>query len=131
MSTRAKYFKLFSSILSLGATFGVLWLLSQKIQAYIAGDHSSTTILHIILLAIALLILPFIFLPKAIKRKQARAEKSSPEPNETQLELKIRKVMELRGEYAPNIIQKCPKCGFENPSHTKKCFNCNFSLSGF
>jgi len=131
MSTRAKFFKLFSSILSLGATFGILWLLSQKIQDYIAGDHSPLTILYIILLAISLLILPFIFFPKRIKKKSDRANKSSTDPNEAQLELKIRKVMELKGEYSPNIIQKCPKCGFENPSHAKKCFNCMFSLSGF
>ena len=131
MSTRAGFFKLFSSFLSLGATFGILWLLSQKIQDYMAGDHSSLTILYIILLAISLLILPFIFFPKRIKKKSGRAEKSDTESNKTQLELKIRKVMDLKGEYSPNIIQKCPKCGFENPSRTKRCFNCNFSLSGF
>lgn len=131
MSSRSRIFKLFSSLLSLGITFGILWLLALKIQDYTAGDHSSTTILHISLLAISLLVLPFIFLPQAIKRRQARSKKSPKKPTEASLDLKIRKVMNLKGEYSANIIQKCPKCGFENPSHTKKCFNCNFSLSGF
>ncbi|MHA1620095.1 MAG: hypothetical protein ACTSVZ_12525, partial [Promethearchaeota archaeon] len=90
MSKISKFSKLFSSILSLGITFGILWLLSLKIQAYIAGDHSSTVILHIFLLAISLFIIPFIFLPRAIKRKHKSSEKTSKKPTDEQLELKIR-----------------------------------------
>ena len=131
MSTRARFFKLFSTILSLGTTFAILWLLSQKIQTYTAGDHSPTNILYIILLAISLFIIPFIFLPKAVKRKHGSSKKTAKKPTNAQLELKIRKVMDLTGDYSTNIINKCPKCGFENPARTKMCFNCGFSISGF
>ena len=104
MSSRAKFFKLFSSIVSLIATFGILWLLSQKIQTFVAGDHSPLNILYIALLAISLFILPFIFFPKAVRRKRTHPDRSSTEINATKLDLKIRKVMELTGDYSPNII---------------------------
>ncbi len=122
-------FQIISPIFSLILTILILLRLFYNIQIVIDHKTINSTILEILFLSLAVFIVPFIFNSKSLKKrfnKKGNRYSTNTYPN---TELKIRKLLKLNLVYTPNLVNICPKCGFENPSNAKKCFNCLNTLN--
>ncbi|UYP47859.1 hypothetical protein NEF87_004144 [Candidatus Lokiarchaeum ossiferum] len=118
-----------SSIFSLILTFVLITLLIQNVEAFSHGESSGSLIIYTLLEAIGLFFIPIIFNPRAVKKRLNRNSKSPKSKAKSDLDLRIARMVRLNPKYSPNLIVKCPKCGFDNPSKTKICFNCAFNLN--
>lgn len=121
--------RVFIPIISILITFFILYLLYENILAINEGDHSGKRYLLTVIESISLFVIPFIFNPKAVnKRINKRSEAKRPIEKEI-LELKIKKLVKLDGQYTQAIIKKCPKCSFVNTKNSKICYNCGYKLN--
>ena len=116
-------------ILSLLITFLLLYLLFENIKTINEGDNSGKRYFLTIIESIALFVIPFIFNPKAVKKRLDKKNKANIEQKKDILDLKIKKLIKLNGHYTPAIILKCPKCGFINVKKSKVCYNCSYRLN--
>ncbi|MHA1776492.1 MAG: hypothetical protein DRO88_04005 [Promethearchaeia archaeon] len=69
------------------------------------------------------------FNPQIVARRLNKFTVNIQAKKQKKLELKIEKEIRFNVEYQPNLIVKCPKCGFDNPMRAKTCFNCGFKLN--
>ena len=118
-----------SSIFSLVLTFVLITLLIQNVEAFSHGDSSGTLIIQTLLEAIGLFFVPIIFNPRALKKRLNRNSNSAKVKTKSDLDFRIARMVRLDAKYCPNLVVKCPKCGFDNPSKTKICFNCALNLN--
>ncbi len=125
---RKQRFKFLYSIFSLVLIFFLIYQLLNHIKQIQNGNSGSFTYIWVVLEIIGLLILPLISNPKRWEKVNKNREDKKIKKEEIQLNLKIRKEIELNTRYSPKLIVKCPKCGFENPKSTKKCFNCQSDI---
>jgi lipopolysaccharide biosynthesis regulator YciM len=123
------YKKLISPILSLISTILLLTLIGADIQRLTDGTGTSFTPTAIIIEAVALFILPFLFNPGALSRRFNKLGRGRAKKKKADLDLKIEKQIRFNAEYKPALVVRCPRCGFESPSYAKTCFNCGSKLN--
>ena len=116
-------------LISLLVTIFMLFLLYEDIKALNEGDKSVKRIALTIINSIALFIIPFIFNPKAVKKRFDSREEERIQREKDYLDIIIKKTVKLDETFTPSLIRKCPKCGFMNTGKTKICYNCGFKLN--
>ena len=112
----------------MACVLGLLVLLINQIQIFQEGKGDSMDFLWITLEIIGLVLTVLISNP-FLKKSNNENNKSQEKQKTKSLDLKIRRNVQLNTHYTPKIVVKCPKCGFENPSSTKNCYNCFNELS--
>ncbi len=122
-------YMIFSSLLSLIVTFLLIWSLLLDIEAFTQGDSSGNRIILTVLKSIGLLIIPFIFNPKAVMKRLGRHQEKIDRRKKDALDLQIAKMVRFNAKFSPSLVVKCPKCKFDNPTKTKICFNCGHNIN--
>ncbi|MHA1520611.1 MAG: hypothetical protein ACTSRK_10560 [Promethearchaeota archaeon] len=123
------YVKVIAPIFSIGSIIFLLFLIFHDIQIINSGDYPQSTITALIIESILLFLLPLLFNPRAIKKRFENTKNRSKKINSDALAFRIEQEIRFAETYRPNVIIKCPKCKFENPSNAKICYNCGFSLN--
>ena len=118
--TKNSFKKMVAPLLSLIIIISLIYLLVKHIELLQSGSSDSNLYLWIVLESLGLLFIPLIF---KTKRPVSNSEGKHIK-NKQDFNLKIKKMITFNSNYSPNIIVKCRKCRFENPSSTKICLNC-------
>lgn len=125
---KKKQVYVFFSMISLIAIIFLIIKLLSHIQELQSGSSDNILYLWITLEILGLLIIPLISNPNRWNTISKNISKKQEKRQKLQLDLKIKRKVYLDSHYSPNLIIKCPFCGFDNPKNTKKCFNCQAEL---
>ncbi|MCF2141528.1 MAG: zinc ribbon domain-containing protein [Candidatus Lokiarchaeota archaeon] len=116
-------------VLSLVVSIFLLTLIGNDIKKITTGNETSFTKWAILIEALLLFILPFLFNPQIVSRRLERIHIARAQKKKHALDLKIEKQIRFNVEYRPSLVVRCPRCGFESPTGAKTCFNCGFKLN--
>ncbi|TFH27758.1 MAG: zinc ribbon domain-containing protein [Promethearchaeota archaeon] len=127
--SKSVYVKVIAPILSIASIVSLLLLIFWDIQLINSGDYPQSTITALVIESILLFLLPCLFNPRAIKKRLDGSGKRPQQVDSDVLALKIEKEIRFSESYRPNLVIKCPKCKFENPSKAKICYNCGYKMN--
>ena len=127
MSNQRTTTRIVAPIFSLLMTFGLLYLLLNDVELFRQGDRSSRIVLGILFECLGLFFFPLLMGGK-LKKTEKKSSRTTNEEKQTK-RFNFKKPVRLNVHYSAKVIVKCTKCKFENPTRTKKCFNCGEELN--
>jgi hypothetical protein len=115
------------AIISLSLTLILTFILYINLTSYIEGDQTTLRLTYILITSLAIFFIP-IAMYHHNRPKDPEYDLYEKGKKESQFQLKIFKRIRLNTIYNKPLIIKCPRCKFENPPSTKKCFNCLYQF---